>query len=312
MQPHLTQQSLFAGFKTVGRFDNITILGGDVTPERAEAWLATSPLNRNTAPKLVTAYAESMKRGEWPITNTGPAFDTHNRFIDGHHRMEAIIKYGKPVSMLVFVGLTAEAWDKIDNGRPRTLGDRLKMFRPNMQNHNAWAGYVSLCAQLLSGQSVLVKTLEDFDRWSKLFYDGVAWSLDCFKGSPDYRNASVAGSLAFAFATDPKRVDAFGQALAKTEFKAKTPVWACDRFLRNNDKIDASRAGGTGRIVTIRKVLNYVHADFIGQKLTHALDTDDGVRYFRAAYDTKNAKNLTRPWHVENVKEPSKTAAAAA
>jgi len=296
----MSNSGLFAGLKTVGRFEGVTIMAGEVTPDMARAWLATSPLNRHTSKNLVTAYADAIHRDEWPITNTGPAFDQHQRFIDGHHRMEAIIKSGKPVAMLVFIGLTAEAWDKIDNGRPRSLGERLCMFRPDMKNHVAWASYVTMCAQLTVGQSVLVKTVEDFERWQKLYNDGVAWSLDCFKGHKTYRNATIAGALAFAFPSNPQIVDEFGRALNSTEFKRGTPVWACDRFLRENNKIDSSRAGGTGRIVTVRKVLNYVHAAIEDRKPPHekVLDTDVGVEFFRASYDTRYAKSLIRTWDV--------------
>lgn len=307
----MTLSKLFAGLKAIDlgkslgpAFEGLTIAGGEITPEMAARWLATSPLNRRISKSLVTAYADSMTRNEWPITNSGVAFNQHEQIIDAHHRMHAIIKCGKAVYMLVFIGLTAEAWDKIDNGRPRSLGERLVMFRPDMKNHVAWASYVTMCAQLTVGQSVLVKTVEDFERWQKLYNDGVTWSLDCFKGHKSYRNATIAGALAFAFPTAPQLVDEFGRALNSTEFKRGTAVWACDRFLRENNKIDSSRAGGTGRIVTVRKVLNYMHAaveGLEGRKLPNekALDTDVGVEFFRQAYDTRYAKTLVRTWNVE-------------
>ena len=79
-----------------------------VTPEMAEEFMQLGPSNpRPTSKATVDTYAREMARGSWKSRSTIPvAFDWYGVFRNGFHRMHAIIKYGKPVKMIVTWG-----WD---------------------------------------------------------------------------------------------------------------------------------------------------------------------------------------------------------
>lgn len=73
-----------------------------VTPKTAKEWLThNAENNRHINGKRVKMYAEDMKNNKWKLTHQGVAFDADGQLIDGQHRLEAVIKSGVPVRMLV-------------------------------------------------------------------------------------------------------------------------------------------------------------------------------------------------------------------
>lgn len=114
-----------------------------ITPEWAdrvlkeqEQFLAEGKYRqRKLSDRVVEAYVNTMKHGNWVLTNQGIAFDENGYLIDGRHRLWAVVKSGATVQMLVVTGLkpkqddgfTISPQDAIDNGRVRTVANQLQI-----------------------------------------------------------------------------------------------------------------------------------------------------------------------------------------
>lgn len=97
-----------------------------VTPDMAREFLARQWNNRPVSKYAIEAYARTMDAGNWLLTPSGLLFNEHGRMVDGQHRCRAIIKHGKPVSMvLVFNVPDSVALHAIDAGKARSTSDRL-------------------------------------------------------------------------------------------------------------------------------------------------------------------------------------------
>ncbi len=96
-----------------------------ITPEIAKVWLANNTGNRKIRKSRVEVYALAMARGEWQITHQGIAFDTDGRLLDGQHRLEAIVQYGRPVEMMVTRNIPSDGFHIMDMGMTRSHADVL-------------------------------------------------------------------------------------------------------------------------------------------------------------------------------------------
>ncbi len=77
--------------------------------------------------RRVEQYAEMMKRGDWLPTDQGIGINTKGQAINGQHRLNAIIKADKPITMLVVRGLMDRALLVTDQGAKRTAHDQIKL-----------------------------------------------------------------------------------------------------------------------------------------------------------------------------------------
>lgn len=98
----------------------------DITPELAEAWLATlNPDNRPLSSRRVDQMAHDMLNDEWRITPDCIAFNVNDVLVNGQHRLAAIVKSGKMMRMWVMKGLPLDSFQVTDDVKRRTFGDYL-------------------------------------------------------------------------------------------------------------------------------------------------------------------------------------------
>lgn len=98
-----------------------------ITPELAAKMLATSVKNRDLRQSWVKSLAASMRRGEWLLSPQGIAFNTAGHLIDGHHRLNAVVRSGVTVQMSVTLGVATAAMLVLDQGVGRTIADVLEL-----------------------------------------------------------------------------------------------------------------------------------------------------------------------------------------
>jgi hypothetical protein len=96
-----------------------------VTPELAAEYLAHNTMNRKILPKRVRGYKDQIKRGHWPLTHQGIAFDWNGVLRDGQHRLQAIIDAGTAMYQWVCRGIDPQCASVLDSGKPRSLRDRV-------------------------------------------------------------------------------------------------------------------------------------------------------------------------------------------
>ena len=99
-----------------------------ITPKQAQQWLSESNINnRRLSEKTVTLYAREISAGRWALNHQGIAFYKDGSLADGQHRLAAIVRANKDVSILVTTELEKDSYAGIDALRPRSLIDTIKI-----------------------------------------------------------------------------------------------------------------------------------------------------------------------------------------
>lgn len=96
-----------------------------ITPEVAAEMLRYNINNRKLRPSKVARYGHEMANGTWRLTSEPIIFDWHGRLLNGQHRLHACIESGCSFETAVHRGVDPAAFDVIDTGMNRTLGDVL-------------------------------------------------------------------------------------------------------------------------------------------------------------------------------------------
>ena len=80
-----------------------------ITPQIASEYLAKNTNNYRVLSKSkVDSYAEDMKSGNWQENGEGIAFSEDGTLKDGQHRLQAIIRSGVTIPMLVVRGVASD------------------------------------------------------------------------------------------------------------------------------------------------------------------------------------------------------------
>ncbi len=124
-----------------------------ITPDVALKWLETTNIrNRPVCQNHVNTLARDMKNGQWHPTHEGIAFDPHGVLLDGQHRLWAIVESQTPLDTLVFYNVPKESILVINDGRRRTVVDRLKLAN---RDGNVSTHHTSTLRMMLGGYGTL-------------------------------------------------------------------------------------------------------------------------------------------------------------
>lgn len=109
--------------------DGLTFETMWVTPSIGKQWLGDMiQKQRNLKPRKLASFTNDMKHGRWRQNGDVVRFNRKGEFIDGHHRVRALIDSGIPgLTMTVVRGVDEAAITTIDTGSARTFADVLKM-----------------------------------------------------------------------------------------------------------------------------------------------------------------------------------------
>lgn len=107
----------------------ITTTYEDIGPVQAASFMEMNACGRGFSEQQIAAFARDMEQGRWYLTHQGIAFDPDGWLIDGQTRMRAILASGCTVRLAVTRGLSREAFEAIDSGRIRSIGDKLRIER---------------------------------------------------------------------------------------------------------------------------------------------------------------------------------------
>lgn len=196
-----------------------------VTPTMAKRFLEKNhPKNRPIQWGRVEAFVADMQRGAWKLTHQGICFDAEDYLIDGQHRLQAIVKSGVAVEMLVVHNAVGEFEAPIDRGQPRSLTLITGKTRRQIAT-------ISLLRQFEQGyQSTTPVTMEDLEQFSARHAEGIQ-QLEAIRGSSRFM-AGTAAALAWALPGDTLKVTAWANAALTGEMLSKgDPALAYRRWL---------------------------------------------------------------------------------
>lgn len=94
-----------------------------ISPKKAMQWLKRNVHNRPLSNSTVTSYCRAMRDGAWKLNGDAVRFNGNGDLIDGQHRLAACVKSGCNFDTYVIKGLDHDAFDTIDQGKKRTIGD---------------------------------------------------------------------------------------------------------------------------------------------------------------------------------------------
>lgn len=112
-----------------------------VTPEKAAMYLGTSIGNRNIKKDTMSALIDALSKGTFEVNGETIVFDQDGSLMDGHHRMEAIVRSKVPAICLIVRGIERNTWTTMDSGTARSLGDVFKF--EGIPNYNSVSSIVA-------------------------------------------------------------------------------------------------------------------------------------------------------------------------
>ena len=94
-----------------------------ITPELAEIYLGKNSNNyRKISRQIVLAYAADMKTGNWKLNGEAIKFNESGFLVDGQHRLNAVVRSGVSVPMLVIRGVEDDV-QTYDIGKGRSVAE---------------------------------------------------------------------------------------------------------------------------------------------------------------------------------------------
>lgn len=99
----------------------------ELTPTLASLLLDRNPANRKINQTMVERYAYEITGGRWVFNGEPIIVSDTGELNDGQHRCAAVVEAGKPISVLMIVGVPRETRTTLDQGKTRTIGDYLSM-----------------------------------------------------------------------------------------------------------------------------------------------------------------------------------------
>jgi len=109
-----------------------------ITPKLAIDYLQHNIVNRTLSASKVDQYVDDILNDNW-LSNSGEgvSFDWNGNLINGQHRLNAIIKANKAVSMYVFTNCDPQSFKYIDTAKSRSAGDVLSIDGVKNSKHTA-------------------------------------------------------------------------------------------------------------------------------------------------------------------------------
>lgn len=116
-----------------GPFSEIATL----TPAIAQRLLEANEDNRPINQRMVNEIASDIENGFWRLNGETIIVSREGLLNDGQHRLEAVIKTGKPIETAIMFGVERDTRLTTDMGRQRSAGNFLAMDKTANANNAA-------------------------------------------------------------------------------------------------------------------------------------------------------------------------------
>lgn len=220
-----------------------------VTPAMAKEWLTRNKRNRNISRAVVNAYKRDMSTNAWHFTGDLIRFDTHDRLIDGQHRLTALseLPANTFIPFLVGTGFPPETQRYLDQGRKRSAGQQLGMagfkdantVAAGIRQHILWD--TGLMFRDNGSKAVTAVQVQEWAERGQEHINILAGFFHHIKGSDAQPSAAYAAALTFSMLDLDGAADFFR--LLRVGTAEGHPLNALDRrlrsFKRNRQKVEA-------------------------------------------------------------------------
>ena len=250
----------------------------NVTPEMAKSWLGSvNVANRSISPQAVRKYADDMVNGAWRQTHQNAiAFYDDGMIADGQHRLAAVVASGVSVEMFVATGLPREHSAVIDQGRPRSAADAIRIASDGaMEKYTAYAVAIVrmvYAAEVQASASISVTRVWQLIEQMK---DSIEYSCTSLvKAAGGTKNAPTRAAVAVAaMHLDHRKLDQFCRVLMTG--MPECPLDQTVIAIRNRLMIETHKKGGSARIEIYKMVLRAIKAYDDGQILVKPRATSE-------------------------------------
>tara|TARA_R110000782_G_C14726387_1_gene404721 strand:+ start:189 stop:995 length:807 start_codon:yes stop_codon:yes gene_type:complete len=235
-----------------------------VTPSIAQEWLDTeNDINRPISKRNVNKFANDLRAGRWRETHQNIiAFFEDGKLADGQHRLLAIVAANMPFELMIATGLERSAGSMIDQGRPRSVSDALRIG--GLLSSDKYTGYaVAIVKMILSAEVTNNKTLSisETAQFIEVLRDGIEFvcgATSAIQGS-GIKNAVVRAAITTGYySIDKPKLERFVRVLVSG--MPEGPDDAIIIRLRNWLLIEGSNGGGSARVVRYRTILKILKA----------------------------------------------------
>jgi len=218
-----------------------------ITPDLAKEFLGTSLRNRTINQRRVDMYAQEMIHGKWsPATLL--IMDSDGHLVDAHHRLNAVIKAGVAVDMVVFRGLEKRFIPSIDTGRPRSAGDMLA-FIEGLDDMKSLRNKAALVRNVLIVRSGMLASMPAHDEIANFMIANRNIVDECYTDFCKIRALGVTigvGAAIFlireANGNHAAKIAEFVDQIATGEMlTSKMPTYALRSALFNNNRSSGGR-----------------------------------------------------------------------
>ncbi len=270
----------------------------------AREFLSRNTNNRRLEEVRVREHSMEMLAGRFTNNNDAIVMGADNVAYNGQHRMGGLIradeqKPGIAFPVLWMFGAPVSARPYIDaGGRIRRVSETLQIL-DGTKNSQKSVGYLGMCVRLAARNYVPIPTTDAYYRWMHFFKSGIDWALERFVGARGFEAGQIAGSLAFAYKSNPEIIREFGTKLVEGQgLKNGDPAWVLRRhILQGKQSVGHGHSPrGKDSLTLAKRVLNAALAEIQGQKLNKTYESDHGLDYFRTTWDTPKLREAVAPY----------------
>jgi hypothetical protein len=196
-----------------------------ITPEMAIYLIDKYNIaNRPQKPTKIGEYSRSMAAKEWRLTGDTLKFSDREILRDGQNRLRACAESGVRFQTHIVFGVPDDFFSAMDKGKNRDGSDLLAIA--GVANSAIVAGAVRW-AHLYDTGTVKMRTTIPASEVLRLYqerYSGVSHFVPAARAiynTHKWPAGFIAGSLHHLAKVDPRGADAFGQAMANSQFSGK-------------------------------------------------------------------------------------------
>lgn len=234
-----------------------------ITPVMAKEWLdSANDRNRSLSIRNVKKFASDMENGNWRNTHQNAiAFYNDGTLADGQHRLAAIVESGVALEMFVASGLCREDGGMIDQGRPRSVVDAMKIG--GLLSSDKYATYAAAIVKLVfvaeKGKVNRNLSIYEVAEAIEKMREGIDFScghLTSIQGV-GLKNATMRGAVAVAYYhVDHDRLAQFCRVMVTGMPEDRNDAMLVR--LRNHILLKGDVGGGTERVERYKMILKAI------------------------------------------------------